>query len=81
MKEVLAAAQESEARLNGKMPEIVQLLVDQQKWIRENLSQGHVPGALTGCHCGMCANAELGYSLLRRYEKLKLTDHGSTLTS
>ena len=75
----LAAALESEARLYGQMPTIIQLLIEQQQWIRKNLSEGHVPGALNDCSCSVCANALAGRALLRRFEELKLTGPGSTL--
>lgn len=75
----LASALAKEARLAGEMPTIIQLLIDQQKWIRKNLSEGHVPGALHNCHCGVCENALEGYRLLRRFENVDLAGQGSTL--
>lgn len=75
----LSVALRGEAKLAGQMPRIIQLVIDQQKWIRENLSSGHVPGAMEGCHCSVCENALEGRALLRRFEKLKLTDVTPTL--
>ena len=75
----LAAALESEARLHGQIPIIVQLLIEQQLWIRKNLSEGHVPGVLNDCSCTVCENARDGYGLLRRFDDLKLTGQRSTL--
>lgn len=75
----VSAALREEARLAAKMPEIIQLALDQQKWIRENLSSGHVPGAMDNCQCSVCENAMQGRRLLRRFEKLGLTAPPPTL--
>lgn len=75
----LEAALRGEAKLAGQMPVIIQLAIDQQKWIRENLSSGHVPGAMDNCHCSVCENAMEGCRLLRRFERLRLTDARPTL--
>lgn len=75
----LEVALRSEAKLAGKMPQIIQLAIDQHDWIRENLSSGHVPGAMDNCHCSVCENAHAGYKLLREFEKMKLTDRRPTL--